>query len=132
MMMMMMISVKQQGQGVPTLGHENVSLPRLHGNERLVYGINLNEDQSLRRFARFLIVVSHKLDPSAQVLPKGETDRPHAVLECQFKKGNVLRSCFLELPPEKTGTDWERTRGFIEHRPCDIELVPEFLDPCVD
>jgi len=131
-MMKMMISVKQQGQGVPTLGHENVNLPLLHGNERLVDGIDLNEDEGLRRFARFLIVVSHKLDPAAQVLPKGEPDRPHTSLECQFEKMNPLRSRFVELPPEKTGADGERTRGYIEHRPCDVQLVPEFLNPCED
>jgi hypothetical protein len=126
-----------QGQGVEktaviTLNHENVNLPRLHGNERLVDGVDLNENQSVlpRRFARLLIVVSDELDPAAQVLPKGEPDRPHAILECQFEKGNLLRSRFVELPPEKTGTDGERARGYIEHRPCDVQFVPEFLDPC--
>jgi hypothetical protein len=114
-----------------TLCHENVNLPRLHGNERLVDGIDLDEDQGLRRFARLLIVVSDELDPAAQVFPKGEPDRPHAILECQFEKGEVLGPRFLELPPEKTGADGERTRGPAERRPCDGELVPEFLDPCV-
>jgi hypothetical protein len=104
----------------------------MHGNERLADGIDLNEDEGLRRFARFLIVVSDKLDPAAQVLPKGEPDRPHTSLECQFEKGNQLRSRFVELPPEKTGADGERARGDIEHRPCDVQLVPEFLDPCED
>jgi hypothetical protein len=115
-----------------TLGHENVDVPRLHGKARLVYGIDLNEDEGLRRFASLSVVVSHELDPAAQVLPKGEPDRPHAILECQFEKGDVRRLSFLELPPEKTGPDEERARGSIERRPRDGELVPEFLDPCVD
>ena len=137
---MRMKKKKKQGQGgeskkkkvVVTLCHENVNLPRLHGNERLVDGIDLNEEQSLRGFARVLIVVSDKLDPAAQVLPKGEPDRPQAILECQFEKGNLLRSRVVELPPEKTGADGERARGYIEHRPCDVQLVPEFLNPCED
>jgi hypothetical protein len=121
-----------RGRRTVTLGHENVNLPRLHGKERLVDGVDLKEDQGLRRFARLLIVVSHELDPAAQVFPKGEPDRPHAILECQFEKGNVLRPRFLELPPEKTGPDGERASGPTEGRPRDVELVPEFLDPCVD
>jgi hypothetical protein len=115
-----------------TLGHENVDVPRLHGKARLVYGIDQNEDEGLRRFASLSVVVSHELDPAAQVLPKGEPDRPHAILECQFEKGDVRRLSFLELPPEKTGPDGERARGPIERRPRDGELVPEFLDPCED
>jgi hypothetical protein len=143
MTMMKMMAMMKLGQGVVekkkrkkrcsvTLGHENVNLPDLHGNERVVDGIDLNEDEGLRRFARFLIVVSNELDPATQVLPKGEPDRPDAILECQFEKGNLLRSCFVELPPEKTGADGERARRYIEHRPCDGQLVPEFLDPCED
>jgi hypothetical protein len=115
-----------------TLGHENVNLPRLHGNERLVDGIDLEEEEGLRRFASLLIVVPHELDPAAQVLPKGEPDRPHAILEGQFEKGDVPPARFLELPPEKTGADGERASGPTERRPRDRELVPEFLDPCVD
>jgi hypothetical protein len=80
----------------------------LHGNERVVCGIDLDEDEGLRGFARCLIVVSDELDPAAQVLPKGEPDRPHTILECQFEKGNQLRSRFVELPPEKTGGDGEQ------------------------
>jgi hypothetical protein len=114
-----------------TLGHENVNLPRLHGKERLVDGIDLKEDQGLRRFARLLIVVSDELDPAAQVFPEGEPDRPHAILERQFEKVDVLGPRFLELPPEKTGADGQRTCGLTEGRPCDVKLVPEFLDPCV-
>ena len=140
--MMVMKKKKKQGQGVEsrkkdgllvTLCHENVNVPRLHGNERLVDGIDYNEDESVRRFARFLIVVSDKLDPVAQVLPKGEPDRPHATLESQFEKGFPLRPRFVELPPEKTGADGERaTRGYIEHRPCDVQLAPEVLNTCED
>ena len=100
--------VKGRKELVVTLGHENVNLPRLDGNERLVDGIDEKEEQSLRRFARPLIVVSDELDPAAQVLPKGEPDRPHTILECQFEKGNLLRSHFVELPPEKTGADGQR------------------------
>jgi hypothetical protein len=76
-------------------------------------------------------VASHELDPASEVLPKGEPDRPHAILECHFEKGDVRRLRFLELPPEKTGPDGERTRGPVERRPRDVELVPEFLDACV-
>jgi hypothetical protein len=61
-----------------------------------------------------LIVVPYELDPAAQVLTKGEPDCLHAILECQFEKGDMRRLSFLELPPEKTGPDGERTRGFIE------------------
>jgi len=92
-----------------TLGHENVDLPRLRGNQRVFDGIDLHEDEGFRGFARRLIVVSHELDPAAQVLPKGEPDRPHAILEGQFEEGDVRRLRFLELPAEKTGPDGERT-----------------------
>jgi len=115
-----------------TLCHENVDLPRSVGDERLLDGVYLDEDEGPGRFARLFVVVSHELDPAAEVLPEREPDRPHAILECQFEKGDVRRLCFLELPAEKTGPDGERSSGFVENRPCDVELVPEFLDPCVD
>ena len=115
-----------------TLGHKNVDLPRPYGKQRVVDGIDLDEDEGLRRFASRLIVVSHELDPASEVLPEGEPDRPHAILERQFEKVDVRRRLrFLELPPEKTGPDGERTKGPVERRPGDVELVPEFLDPCV-
>jgi hypothetical protein len=47
-----------------TLCDENVHLPRLHGKERLVDGIYLNEDESPGGFGRLLVVDSHKLDPA--------------------------------------------------------------------
>lgn len=114
-----------------TLGHKNIDFPRPCGKQRVIDGIDLNEDEGLRRFASPLIVASHELDPASEVLPKGEPDRPHAILEGQFEKGDVRRLRFLELPPEKTGPDGERTRGPVKRRPRDVELVPEFLDACV-
>lgn len=77
-------------------------------------------------------MVSDKLDPAAQVFPKGEPDRPHAILECHFEKLDGRGPRFVELPPEKTGADGERARGPAQRRACDGELVPEFLDPCED
>jgi len=115
-----------------TLCDENVRLPCLHGKERLVDGIDLNEDEGPGGFARPAVVVSHELDPATQVLTKGKPDRLDAILECQFEQGDVRRLPLFQLPPEKPGADGEWPRRPIQRRPCDVEFVPEFLDPCVD
>ena len=56
------------------------------------------------------VVAPHELDPPPQVIAKGEPDRLHPVLECQFKEGNVWGLRLLQFPAQKASPDgkWAR------------------------
>jgi hypothetical protein len=81
-----------------TLCYNNVYLPRLRGEERLVDRVDLDEDESLRGLAMLFVVAPHKIDPPTQVFAEGEPDRPHPVLECQFEEGDMWGLRLLQLP----------------------------------
>lgn len=100
--------------------------------ERFVDRVDLDEDESLGRFAVLFVVAPHELDPPSQVFAKGEPDRLHAVLECQLEERDVRRLRFLKLPTEKAGPKGKRPRGPIQRLARDVELVPEILESCVD
>ena len=115
-----------------TLCYDNVYLPLLHSEERFVDRVDLDEDDSLGGFAVLFVVAPHKLNPPSQVFAKGEPDRLHFVLECQFEQGDVRRLRFVKLPTEKARPKGKWPRGPIEGLARNVELVPEILESCVD
>jgi hypothetical protein len=78
-----------------TLCYENVYLPLLHSEERVIDRVDLDEDESLGGFAVLFVVAPNELDPPSQVFAEGKPDRLHSILECQFEEGDVRRLRFL-------------------------------------